>query len=109
MDDDEDDRPPHGAIGARRVVPEPRGQGEDQRHRDQRHNAQARVEVDEDRCDRNHGDDGGDRRGQARRQQLVEGFDVGGEPGDDPAGGVALEEGKRKLLDVREQQPSQVE
>ena len=48
-------------------------------------------------------------RHQPRREQLVEHVHVGGDPGDQPAHGVVVEEGDIQLLEVSHQLPAQVE
>ena len=107
--DHEHDRHPHRAIGACGVDPEPVREPEHDRHDDERHHAEPQVEVQKDGGDRDHRDHRRDDRGQPRRQQLVQRVDVRGEPGDDAPRRVALVEGQRQLLDMREKHPAQVE
>ena len=109
LNDDEDDRPPHRPIGPRRVVAKPPGQRQHERHRDQCHEAEARVEVEQDRRDCDHRKHRRDHGGEACREQLVERVHVRGEPRDDASRRVALIEGERQLLDVPEQESAQVE
>ena len=109
MHDDQHDRAAHGAIGARRVDAEPVGQPEDDGHRDQRHEAEAQVEVKKDRADRHHRDQGRDHGSQARRQKLVQGVDVRRQTGDDPPRRVPLIKREGQRLDVRVERSPQLE
>ncbi len=102
VDDDERDLLAGHPVALRRRLAEPVGQPGQERPAHQRDQAELHVEEQQQARRADQGQRGGDQAVEAGLEHLVDGVDVGGLPGDHPARGVAVVEGRAQPLEVPE-------
>jgi hypothetical protein len=107
--DQRGDRLAGAPVGRRRVPLEPARDDEQHREGEQRHPAQQGIQDDEHDADRHDAEQRREQVVQALVEQLLERLHVAGQPADRAPGGVALVEGQRQPLHVREHPPAQFE
>jgi hypothetical protein len=107
--DDQRHRLAAAPVRGRGVAPEPPRQPQQRREAGQRHEPERQVEQQDDDADADDRQHRGDQAVEAGVEQLVDGVDVGRQPGDGPARGVGLVERQAQPLEVVEHPLPQVE
>ncbi len=105
--DDECDLLSRDPIGLRRLATEPVGQPGEERPAEQCDESQPQVERQQDHGGADQGEPGSDKSVEPGLEHLVDRVDVGGLPGDHPAGGVSVVEGDAESLEVVEDPTAQ--
>ncbi len=99
---------PHLAEALAHLGLEPGGQQQQQGDDGERHQGEPPIEPEEDGGDAGEDHDVAEDGHDAGREHLVQGVDVGGHPGHQPADRVAVVEGERQALEMAEDLPPQV-